>query len=47
MVLERQFTIFQQKRTNKGYAQDNWATFKVLEKDGRSLETLRNEHLME
>ncbi len=40
-------SIYVEKRTNKGYARDDWNTFKVLEKKGYSLEDLKKRHVFE
>ena len=40
-------SIYIEKRTNKGYARDDWNTFKVLENKGYSISVLKKRHIFE
>ena len=40
-------SVYVEKRTNKGYARDDWSTYKVLDKKSYSLKDLKKPHVFE
>jgi hypothetical protein len=40
-------SVYVEKRTNKGYARDDWDTFKILENKGYSVGDLKKRHVFE